>query len=450
MTMRVVELFSGAGGMSLGLTQAGLSVVRAYELQDAMRRVYLRNMKRMPHLPTFGSLARFGDATQFPELVDEILRLKPDLIAGGPPCQDFSPAGNRVEGARARLTAYYAQLIGIVRPQWFILENVEKALGAKQYALAKGLLRNAGYGLSENVLLASHYGVPQRRSRLILIGRLGERDGFLDSAISAAASPKEMSIRDAFGDKFGDGIYFHPKDYNRKAIWATSAPAPTIRSASHKNQKNFVHNPDVDDPLAGEYYNPVLEEMPQFHGFPDWWDWSGENKTITATMIGNVVPPPLAKAIGVCIRERHEGKSIPALPDDFNEWLAARGYTPPSVRNVRTRVNSGRRLLRGRTFANPAYELGELEVALEDTEMSVRGRSDVRSALRLHREFLDHLATLQAATEAKAEARKDKKRSASAIEFKRIREEARPARLIPRVRLQEEPEFADDPRDDFV
>ncbi|MEF3134592.1 DNA cytosine methyltransferase [Rhizobium sp. 268] len=445
--MRVVELFAGAGGLSLGLTQAGLSVVRAYEREPAMRRIYVKNMRRMPHLPTFGSIAKFADAARFPELVDEILGQRPDLIAGGPPCQDYSAAGKRIEGERARLTAYYAQLICIVRPQWFLLENVEGALGAQQYAAAKRLFRNAGYGLSENVLVASRYGTPQRRPRLILIGRVGEEDGFLDSALLAAATPKEMSIRDAFGDRFGSGVYFHPKDYARKAVWSTSEPAPTIRSASHKNQPAFVHRPEVDDPIEGDWYNPNLLEMPLFHGFPEWWDWSGETKTSLATMIGNVVPPPLARAIGKCILARHEGRSIPALHDCFSDWLLERGYTAPSVRNVRSRVNAARRVLQGKTFANPTHEIGALEAALEVTDMSVSKKSDIRSALRLHRAFTDDSKKL-AAIERKA--LQDKQKGKAAVDFDEIRaEHATTYGSIRRVpRSYEEPEPHDDGRPD--
>lgn len=399
--MRVVELFAGAGGMSLGLSQAGMSVEMALEYEQAMVRTYRRNLQRPIRL--FGKLSGRGDhahrydLNEFPDVIESIMAVRPDIVVGGPPCQDFSSAGKRVEGARAKLTAYYAQLLCIVRPEWFVLENVKGALGSQRYAAAKKLLKAAGYGLSENVLLASQYGVPQRRRRLILVGRLGEQDGFLDSAMVDKASKTEMSIRDLVGARFGDAMYFHPRDPSRKAVWSTAAPAPTIRSASGRNLPDgFQLRPDVDDQVTGDIYNPSMTELALLQGFPAWWDWGTEKKGKIATMVGNAVPPPLARAVGEVILARHLGQSIPAIPTGFSDWLAAKGYGAPSIRNVKSRVNAGRRLLRGRTFANPALEVGELEEAFDRTEMSVKAKSDVRISLRLLREYLATTCELKA------------------------------------------------------
>lgn len=386
-------MFAGAGGMSLGLSQAGMDVSMALEYDAAMVRTYQRNMQRPIRL--FGKLSGRDDhvhrydLNEFPDVAETIMAVRPDIVVGGPPCQDFSSAGKRVEGARAKLTAYYAQLLCITRPEWFVLENVKGALGSQQYAAAKKLLKSAGYGLSENVLLASQYNVPQRRRRLILIGRLGEQDGFLDSALQAKASKTEMSIRDLVGDRFGDGMYFHPRDPSRKAVWSTSAPAPTIRSASGRNLPDgFQLRPDVDDPVMGAIYNPTMTQLALLQGFPAWWIWEGETKGKVATMIGNAVPPPLAKAVGEVILARHHGRSTPAVPDGFTDWLAAKGYSKPSIRNVMSRINAGRRLLRGRTFANTAQETGELEEAFDATDNSVKAKSDIRISMRMLREYL--------------------------------------------------------------
>lgn len=375
--------------MSLGLSQAGMTVEMALEYEEPMVRTYRRNMQRPVRM--FGSrdYAHRYDLNNFPDIIESIMALRPDMIVGGPPCQDFSSAGKRIEGERAKLTAYYAQLLCVTRPEWFVLENVKGAVGSQQYATAKKLLKSAGYGLSENVLLASHYGVPQRRRRLILIGRLGEQDGFLDSAIQAKASKTEMSIRDLVGDRFGDGMYFHPRDPSRKAVWSTSAPAPTIRSASGRNMPDgFQIRPDVDDLVTGDIYNPSMTELALLQGFPASWTWDGEKKGKVSTMIGNAVPPPLAKAVGEVILARHLGKSIPAPPQRFSDWLTAKGYGMPSIRNVKSRVNAGRRLLRGRTFADAAQEVGELEQAFDRTELSVKAKSDVRISMRLLREYI--------------------------------------------------------------
>ncbi|MBY5329561.1 DNA cytosine methyltransferase [Rhizobium leguminosarum] len=442
--MRVVELFAGAGGMSLGLSQAGMTVAMALEFEEAMVRTYRKNLQRPVRMFGRGDHAHRYDLNDFPDIIESIMDVRPDIVVGGPPCQDFSPAGKRIEGERAKLTAYYAQLLCIVRPQWFVLENVKAAFGSEQYAAAKRLLKSAGYGLSENILLASHYGVPQRRRRLILIGRLGEQDGFLDSAIAAKASKKEMSIRDLVGDRFGAGMYFHPRDPSRKAVWSTSAPAPTIRSASGRNlPESFQVRPDVDDLVTGDIYNPSMRELALLQGFPAWWNWEGETKGKVATMIGNAVPPPLAKAVGEVILARHLSRSIPAIPIGFADWLAGKGYGKPSIRNVKSRINAGRRLLRCRTFANTALEVGELEEAFDRTEMTVKARSDIRISLRLLREYLATMSEPKSVP------------SKSSLDFAQIRANARRvkwllspsayAQIVTQAELTED----DDPYDDY-
>ena len=379
--MRVVELFAGAGGMSLGLTQAGMHIAMAFEYQDAMLRVYRKNLRSPIRRFSGRDHAHQYDLTQYPDLIPTITSLSPDVLVGGPPCQDFSPAGNRIEGPNAKLTPYYAQIICIARPEWFVLENVSRARKAKAYAVAKKLLEHAGYGLSENVLVASNYGVPQRRKRLILIGRLGEKNGFLDDAILAKASKKEMTIRDAFGDRFGDRVYFHARASDRRSIWKAEEPAPTVRSGSGRSGERLRG-------LVDDFYDPTMEELSLFQGFPQSWDWSGETATSVQTMIGNAVPPPLARAIGEVILDRHFGRSLPAVPDGFNEWLSAKGYSDPSIRNVRSRVNAGRRLLLSRTYADPTHEIGALETEFDKSDLTVKAKSDIRISMRLLREFV--------------------------------------------------------------
>ncbi|MGO7445152.1 DNA cytosine methyltransferase [Rhizobium leguminosarum] len=376
--MRVVELFAGAGGMSLGLSQAGMHVAMAFEFQEAMLRVYRKNLQ--------SPIRRFGgrnhahqyDLTQYPDLIPTIASLSPDMLVGGPPCQDFSPAGNRIEGANAKLTPYYAQIICIVRPEWFVLENVPGAGKAKAYAAAKKLLDHAGYGLSENVLTCSFYGVPQRRKRLFLIGRLGEQNNFLNSSIAQKASKKEMSIRDAFGDRFGENMYFHARARDRKSVRPTTGPAPTIRSGSGRSGKKH----------PGDFYDPEMTELALFQGFPPTWDWSGETADNVSKMIANAVPVTVARAVGEVILDRHFGRSIPAISDGFNKWLSDKGYGDPSIRNVRSRINAGRRLLLGRTYSDPTHEIGALETVLDTIDLNVKAKSDIRISMRLLREFI--------------------------------------------------------------
>ena len=101
------------------------------------------------------------------------------LLVGGTPCQDFSVAGLRagMDGARGQLTIEFANLAGRLRPRWLVWENVPGVLsidGGRAFGTFLGLLGQLGYGVAYRVLDAQHFGVPQRRRRVFVVGHLGD------------------------------------------------------------------------------------------------------------------------------------------------------------------------------------------------------------------------------------------------------------------------------------
>ena len=108
--MRVVDLFSGCGGMSLGLQQAGFKIVGAFDNWDPAIAIYKKNFKH----PIFKTDLSCDEAK------DVVRKLKPDMIVGGPPCQDYSIAGKRNLGKRANLTIRFAEIVAFVKPTWVI------------------------------------------------------------------------------------------------------------------------------------------------------------------------------------------------------------------------------------------------------------------------------------------------------------------------------------------
>ena len=104
--------------MSRGFEDAGFQIVAAFEFWDKAAECYALNFSH----PVFTT-----DLSDTTTAVDEIQRFHPDIIIGGPPCQDFSHAGKRVEGSRAGLTEAYAEIIRAVRPKYFVMENVKRA-----------------------------------------------------------------------------------------------------------------------------------------------------------------------------------------------------------------------------------------------------------------------------------------------------------------------------------
>jgi DNA (cytosine-5)-methyltransferase 1 len=125
-------------------------------------------------LPADGAVINAGDFTKFgAEDVGAI-----DLLAGGTPCQSFSVAGKRagLDDPRGNLTIEFARLAGRLRPLWLVWENVPGVLSiddGRTFGAFLGMLVELGYGIAYRVLNAQHFGVPQRRRRVFVVGCLG-------------------------------------------------------------------------------------------------------------------------------------------------------------------------------------------------------------------------------------------------------------------------------------
>ena len=219
--MKTIDLFSGCGGLSLGFQNAGFDIVAAYDNWKPAVDVYRMNFEH----PIYEQ--DLADA----QTQEDIKKQSPDVILGGPPCQDFSSAGHRnVNLGRAVLTTTYCDIITSVRPQYFLMENVPEI--TKKDILAEVLERfkGSGYGLSQMILDASLCGVPQSRKRYVLVGCLGAEDGFLQSYIDAHLADKPMTMYDYFGDSLGVEYYFRvPRSYNRRGVFSIYEPCQTIR-----------------------------------------------------------------------------------------------------------------------------------------------------------------------------------------------------------------------------
>lgn len=371
--LRVVELFCGAGGMSLGLKNAGFEIIQAYDAWDAAVETYRENVGHHVWRHDLKDILGVGSM---------ISRLQPDMIAGGPPCQDYSLAGRQEEGENASLTKAFAMLVTIARPQWFLMENVQQAANSAAWSEARELLQRAGYGFTECKLDASYYGVAQARKRLFVIGRLGERDGFLTSALMAARSDRQTTLRDLFGEDCPPSIFLYPRFRRNKSVWMADEPAPTIIASSLKPI------PDTHDVPEGTV---VLSEgqVGQIQGFPSDWKWCGNTKQDRMQMIANAVPSPLAEAIGRLILEREAGLSIPAIQGNFTRWLMQSGQSNQVARNTKAQLQKAWRLLGGQTFQDVRLEVMALEEIAEFDELDRKVKSNIRAAVRLYADFLD-------------------------------------------------------------
>lgn len=290
--MRVIDLFAGCGGMSLGFENAGFDVVAAFDNWDAAITIYEHNFSHPIYKKDLGT----------DDVIQQITDLHPDLIMGGPPCQDYSIAGKRELGKRANLTIRFAEIVSAVKPMWVVFENVYNIERFSTVTVLKRMLFDAGYGITTRVLDASRCGVPQKRQRFFLIGKLGEKNGFLDEILISNLSNKQMTVRDYLGDTLETEFYYmHPRSYNRRAVFSIDEPAATIRGINRPIPENYKrHHADKADIHDG-VRALTTRERGYIQTFPDSFQFPGA-KTDVELAIGNAVPPALASYVANCIK----------------------------------------------------------------------------------------------------------------------------------------------------
>lgn len=294
--VRTIDLFAGCGGLSLGFGLAGFKLVAAVDNWEPAVKTYQRNFTDHDILDI--------DLSNVEKSISLLSELSPDLIVGGPPCQDFSHAGKRDEKrGRADLTVSYAKIIAGIKPKWFVMENVDQITKSDKLIKARSIFKKAGYGLTEKILDASFCGVPQKRKRFFMIGTLGAHDGFASSTIESKISNKPMTMRDYFRNKLDFNYYYrHPRNYNRRGVFSIDEPSPTIRGVNRPIPKGYPGHPlDIIKDLST--IRPLTtQERALIQTFPKNFIFEG-SKTEIEQQIGNAVPVNLAKFIALTIKE---------------------------------------------------------------------------------------------------------------------------------------------------
>lgn len=292
--MRTVDLFAGCGGMSLGFQNAGFDIVAAFDSWMPAVEVYKDNFNH-PILE---------EDLSVDEAYMAIAKFAPEMIIGGPPCQDFSSAGKRNENlGRADLTLKFANIISCIKPTWFVMENVPTIEKSKVLREVLELLRQVGYGLTSSILNASYCGVPQNRKRYFLIGRLNGGDDFLSFYLQKNQAKKSLTIFDYLGDSLGvEHFYRHPRSYKRRAIFSIHEPSPTIRGVNRPIPKTYKKH-EGDPCEVSDAVRPLTTiERSYIQTFPDLFKFKG-SKSDLEQMIGNAVPVKLAEYVAQCILE---------------------------------------------------------------------------------------------------------------------------------------------------
>lgn len=303
--MNAIDLFAGCGGLSLGFQNAGFEIKAAFDNWQPAIENYRANFNH-----------KIFDLDLSEDSALEVLQyFSPQMIIGGPPCQDFSSAGKRDETlGRADLTLNFAGIVKQFLPECFVMENVPRIAKSRILNDAKTIFRNAGYGLTEKILDASLCGVPQNRKRFFLIGRLNTPENFLNDYLEKNQLLRPMTIYEYLGETLDTEFYYrHPRSYQRRGIYSVHEPSPTVRGVNRPIPKTYVKHPgDACEP-NGKVRPLTTIERSYLQTFPTDYKFFG-NKSDLEQMIGNAVPVKLAEYVAKSIKQYQadlkENKSI--------------------------------------------------------------------------------------------------------------------------------------------
>jgi DNA (cytosine-5)-methyltransferase 1 len=293
--LRTVDLFCGCGGMSLGFQNVGFDIVAAFDNWKPAVEVYRMN---------------FNHSICERDLSDESVQanikdMRPDVIIGGPPCQDFSSAGHRnVNLGRAILTKTYCGIITSTLPRYFVMENVPEITKKEILGEILERFKEVGYGLTSMVIDASLCGVPQSRKRYVLVGCLGAEDGFMQDFLGAYPADNPITMRQYFDDigyNFGVDYYFRvPRSYNRRGVFSIDEPCQTIRGVDRPIPSGYKGHPSDPVEIGPKVRALTVLERGYIQTFPMTFKFEGTKSNLNQ-MIGNAVPVRLAEHIARAI-----------------------------------------------------------------------------------------------------------------------------------------------------
>ena len=298
---RVVDLFAGAGGLSLGFNEAGFQIAAAYEACPAALATYRRNFPHPAHLFNLANVAA---------AIESISKYRPDVVVGGPPCQEFSGAGKQKPGEKAALTVAFAKISSGVGAAVVVFENVERSKNSLEVQTARDIWRRAGYVLTERVLRASLCGVPQERKRLFIIATRAANDNdWLGPEIDRGLASQSMTVYDYLGNELGlEHYYAHPRYYGNRSVFSIYEPSATVRGTNKLRPPPGIRDVQGNSaPVAG-VRGLTPEQRARLQTFPAHFVWVG-SRTAKDVQVANAVPVQLAAYVARAIRRHHEHSS---------------------------------------------------------------------------------------------------------------------------------------------
>lgn len=328
-TYNYIDLFAGVGGLSLGFDRAGFENLFSVEYDKVFAENYSLNLKN--HNIICKDIKDINEK----EILSLVGNKNVDIIIGGPPCQGFSIAGKIgrtfLDDPRNYLFKEFVRFVKIIQPTMFLLENVsamEKHNKGKTLSTIKDEFKKLGYEIKHKVLNSKFYNVPQERRRIVLIGmkakntfdfpienknvisikqaiedlpalKSGESSNIPNHSAmnhSSQMLEKMKYVKDG-GNRMDIPSELRPKSGDARKYIRYNSKKPSIcitgdmRKVFHYNQNRALTN----------------RELARIQTFPDNFTFVGNNGKIQQG-IGNAVPPNLAYALAIKIKEVLNGK----------------------------------------------------------------------------------------------------------------------------------------------
>ncbi|BBO34560.1 DNA-cytosine methyltransferase [Lacipirellula parvula] len=368
---KLLDLFCGIGGLSLGLERAGFDPLGGVDCWEDAAKTFEHNHAPRQCLLGDVSKLRASDIEEFFGIGREQI----DVMAGGPPCQGFSTVGKRdSKDPRNKLWEHYLKLVTEIRPAYVLIENVEGLVVMDRGGVCERIVANfakIGYRVNWKLLRSADYGVPQLRKRVIFIATL---DGLAEPSFPARTVPEHVSVADAIFDlpalASGESAVQYDKSPSTRYQKARRGKVRILRNHQAANHPSHLvevlnHIPD------GGNRKSIPDHLQPKSGFHNSYARLASNKPAVA-VTSNMRKPSSARAThptqprGLTVRE---GLRLQTFDDSFevlgsrtSQYLQVGNAVPPLLGEVIGRqlleayhANSQRALRAARS--RPAVEI---------------------------------------------------------------------------------------------
>lgn len=317
-----IDLFTGAGGLSCGLTMSGMMPVGSVEIMPQAVDTYKSNFKKIIGFEENVSDRDIRREEVKDDLVNSIKDKHIHLIAGGFPCQGFSMAGNRIiADPRNSLYLDMLEIVKRIKPDFVLMENVEGLRSMMDGKIEEKIIndyKKIGYHINVTVLNSADYGVAQFRHRVIFIGnRIGAKNYH---PLPIYNENNYITVGDVLEkylnmpeDKTINHIFSKTSDEMKKRLEAVPVGKSLYGNYSDAWKKVDWNKPSctVKENHGGVNIHPILNrlmtprELATLQSFPDDFVFCGSKKW-QLVQIGNAVPCLLGKAVGLAILKSYD------------------------------------------------------------------------------------------------------------------------------------------------